>query len=567
MGTEQPSAADAGSFARRSWAISSNSLILLVALWMLLTMNATFWHAVWQGVGGWSNTNRWFLVSLPLLVMAWLFGLLSLLSWGRTTRPVLALMLLLSAAASYFMASYGILIDYGMLANVLQTDPAEAADLLTWRLAGWMLLLGGLPIVLLYRVQLLQHGWRRELANKLGAMAVALVCIGGIAASNYQSYSSLVRNHREIRLMLVPSNVLAATHSYFKRKFAGPHKLQVVGEDAYRLLHGGKPKVMLLVVGETARAANFSLNGYARDTNPELQSRGVLNFSQASSCGTATATSVPCMFQDLGRSKYRDSYADSRENLLDVLQRAGITVLWRDNNSGCKEACARVRYEDVSRLDLSGLCAGGECHDAVLLNGLQAYLDGLENDAVIVLHMKGSHGPAYYKRYPPAFEKFTPVCHDSQLDRCSQESIINAYDNTLLYTDHVLGEAIDLLQRNGERLDTALLYLSDHGESLGENGIYLHGLPYALAPQEQTRIPMVLWLSRGMQVRQDIATDCLEAKLEQPASQDNLFHSVLGLMDVHTKAYQAPLDLFRSCRPGPDGQYAQHVMQPVKAAN
>lgn len=553
--------------ARWTFSVSRNTLTLLVALWLMLTVNATFWSTVWQGVGGWSNGNTWFLFSLPLVVLCWLFGLLSLLSWGRTTKVILAVFLLISASASYFMSTYGIVVDYTMLTNVLQTDPAEAADLLTSRLVGWMLLFGVLPVVVLSRARLLQRGWKRELWGKLGGIALALVCIGAIVGTSFQSYSSLVRNNREIRLMLVPSNVVAATHSYLKRKLRAPEKLEIVGKDAYRLLPGGKPKVTVLVVGETARAANFSLNGYSRDTNPELAERGVLNFTNASSCGTATATSVPCMFQDLGRRNFQDAHADSREGLLDVLQRAGISVLWRDNNSGCKGACARVQYEDVSHVDLSLLCQSGECYDEILLKGLQAYLDGLDRDAVIVLHMKGSHGPAYYKRYPPAFEKFTPVCHDSQLDRCSQESIINAYDNTLLYTDHVLGEAIDILQRNGERLDTALLYLSDHGESLGENGIYLHGLPYAMAPQEQTHIPMVLWLSRGMQVRQDIATDCLEAKLEQPASQDNLFHSVLGLMDVHTKAYQAPLDLFRSCRPGPDGQYAQHVMQPVKAAN
>ncbi|MBF7730214.1 phosphoethanolamine--lipid A transferase [Pseudomonas sp. N040] len=535
---------------------------MLVALWLMLTMNATFWSTVWQGVDGWSNGNTWFLVSLPLVVFFWLFGLLSLLCWGRATKVMLAAFLLISAAGSYFMSSYGVVIDYSMLTNLLQTDPAEVADLLTWRLVGWMALLGVLPVVVLSRARLLQRGWKRELWGKLGGIALALVCIGTMVGSSYQSYSSLVRNNREIRLMLVPSNLVAAAHGYLKRNLSGPHKLQAVGADAYRLLPGGKPKVTVLVVGETARAANFSLNGYARDTNPELAQRGVMNFTNASSCGTATATSVPCMFQDVGRENYQDSYADSREDLLDVLQRAGIAVLWRDNNSGCKGACSRVQYEDVSHIDQQALCADGECHDGVLLKGLQAYLDGIDRDAVIVLHMKGSHGPAYYKRYPSAFEKFTPVCRSSQLDQCSRESIINAYDNTLTYTDHVLAQTIDLLQHNAGRLDTAMLYLSDHGESLGENGIYLHGLPYAMAPQEQTHIPMLLWLSKGMEKRQDISVSCLDGKLDQAASQDNLFHSVLGLMDVHTKAYQPALDLFRSCRPEPEGVYAQHSLQP-----
>jgi lipid A ethanolaminephosphotransferase len=318
---------------------------------------------------------------------------------------------------------------------------------------------------------------------------------------------------------------------------------------------------MVVVVGETARAANFSLNGYARETNPELAARGVINFEQASSCGTATAVSVPCMFQNVGRDGYKDSMANSREGLLDVLQRAGVGVLWRDNNSGCKGACVREPYEDVSHIEVDAMCDPGECHDEVLLNGLQAYLDSLNHDAVIVLHMKGSHGPAYYKRYPAAFEKFTPVCKSNQLDRCQQAEIVNAYDNSLLYTDHVLAKTIDLLQHNSQRLDTGMLYLSDHGESLGENGIYLHGLPYAMAPSEQTHIPMLMWMSSGLEKRQGIAASCLEAKGKQPVSQDNLFHSVLGLMDVHTEAYHADLDLFRSCRPPTDGKYAKHLLQ------
>ena len=554
--SQQPAVAPA----RWSYTLSRNSLTLVVALWLLLTMNSHFWHTVWDGVGGWSNSNTWFLISLPIFVLCWLFGLLSLLSWGRATKAVLGLILLVSAAASYFIYSYGIVIDSSMLVNIVQTDPAEAGELLSWRLLGWMLLLGVLPVLLLSRVRVQSRGWKRELGAKLVGIAMALLCIGAIAATSYQSYASLLRNHREIRLMLVPSNVVAAAHSYLKHAFTAPLQFEVVGKDAYRLLPGGRPKVTVVVIGETARAANFSLNGYARETNPELAERGVINFAQASACGTATAVSVPCMFQNVGKANYQDSMANSREGLLDVLQRAGVNVLWRDNNSGCKGVCDRVPYEDVSHLEVPALCGTGECFDEVLLHGLQAYLDGLNHDAVIVLHMKGSHGPAYYKRYPQAFEKFTPVCQSNELDRCQQASIVNAYDNTLVYTDHVLGQLIDLLQHNGQRLDTAMLYISDHGESLGESGIYLHGLPYAIAPSEQTHVPMLMWVSNGMQKRQGIAATCLEGKGRAPASQDNLFHSVLGLMDVHTKAYSADLDLFRSCRPPAEGTYASHLL-------
>jgi lipid A ethanolaminephosphotransferase len=141
------------------------------------------------------------------------------------------------------------------------------------------------------------------------------------------------------------------------------------------------------------------------------------------------------------------------------------------------------------------------------------------------------------------------VCKEVQLDRCDTASIVNAYDNSLLYTDHVLAATIDLLRNNAARLDTAMLYLSDHGESLGEHGLYLHGLPYAMAPSEQTHIPMVLWFSEGMQRNSGISADCLRQQASQEVSQDNLFHSMIGLMGVRTSVYQPQLDIFRACMP------------------
>lgn len=538
----------------RAWTITTSRTVLtmVVALWLTVFANFTFWRTVWDGVGGWSNGSPLFLLSLPLLVWLWLFGLLSLLAWSRATKVILGILLLVSASASYFISSYGIVIDSGMLTNVMQTDNKEALELLSWRMAGWLAVFGVLPALLLSRVRLVAGTWKRELAYKLGSVACALAGIGAIAFSLYQPYSSLLRNHREVRLMLTPSNVIGAIHGYASQELKTPVKLQVVGADAHRVVPAGgngKHKVTVLLVGETARAANFSLNGYGRVTNPQLATQDVISFTDVTSCGTATAVSVPCMFLDVGHDGYKDAYAKSREGLLDVLQRAGVAVLWRDNNSGCKGACDRVPNEDVAHLQIPDVCRPDECYDEVLLSGLQDYLDKLDRDAVVVLHMKGSHGPSYYKRYPQAFAEFAPVCSDNQLDRCAPETIVNAYDNTLLYTDHVLNQTIELLKRNAARLDTAMLYMSDHGESLGENGIFLHGLPYSMAPSEQTHIPMVLWLSEGLQQREHMQSSCLAQQRDAALSHDNLFHSLIGLMDVRTSAYRPELDLFRQCRP------------------
>lgn len=531
-------------------ALSRPTLTLVTSLWLVAMGNFPFWRAVWEGTGGLRTDNALFLLTLPLVVLTWVYLLLSLLTWGRATKAMLGTILLISAVVSYFATSYGIVLDHSMIANVMQTHTAEAKELVSWRLLGWLLLFGVLPALIIARVRVVDGPWTRELSVKALGMAAAGACLAIVLLLQYQSYASLLRNHRELRFMLVPHNIVTAAYGNLRRHFAASIVLEIVGVDATRAAaaaHGDKPMLTVLVVGESARAANFSLNGYSRPTNPELARQDVLSFSDVSACGTSTAVSLPCMFQDVGRAGYKDSLALRREGLLDVLQRTGIAVLWRDNNSGCKGVCDRVPYESVANLRVPGLCRDGECHDEILLHGLQAHVDKLKGDAVIVLHMHGSHGPAYYKRYPPAFEVFTPVCDTIQLDRCPRESIVNSYDNTLRYTDHVLSQAIDLLRNNAPRFDTALLYVSDHGESLGENGLYLHGIPYALAPREQIQIPMLLWLSEGLRERRGIDTSCLEAHQREPLSHDQLFHSVLGLSKVRTAIYRPERDLFRPC--------------------
>jgi lipid A ethanolaminephosphotransferase len=529
------------------------ALALLAALWLVGLGNFPFWRTLWQATGGAREGNLLFLLSLPLTVLACTFLLLSLLAWGRATKPVLCAALLASAAVGYFMWTYGVLLDAEMIASFAQTHAAEALELSSWRLWAWVAAFGVIPAVVIARVPVAALPWKRELATQVLGIAVAAACLTAVLLAHNQHYTSLLRNHRELRLLLVPANIAGAARGYAKQRLAPSARapLQVAGADAVRstpAAHGSKLTLTVLVVGETARAANFSLNGYPRPTNPELARQDVLSFFDVSSCGTSTAVSLPCMFTDVGRAGFDGAQASRREGLLDVLQRAGIAVRWRDNNSGCKGVCDRAPHEDMSSLQVPDLCRGGECYDEILLHGLQAHLDGLDRDTVIVLHMKGSHGPAYFRRYPPGFEYFTPACNTVDLDRCSRQDIVNAYDNTLRYTDHVLSRTIELLRSNASRFDTAMLYVSDHGESLGENGLYLHGIPYALAPREQTHVPMLLWLSEGLRQRLHIEMDCLNARRREPLSHDHVFHSVLGLSNVRTALYRRERDLFRGCK-------------------
>lgn len=520
------------------------TLNLLVSLALLGTANSAFWGTVLE-----SRLAPGAIAAVAVLALIIVNLLLTAATWGRLAKPALQLLLLACALVTWFMTRYGVVFDRDMIANVVETDLREAGELLlNGGLIAWMLVFGVLPCLALQRVRLVRGGCKARSVEFVTVLLASALALGAIAATSYQPLAALVRNHRELRFQLVPLNFIAATYRYASRVLHQPGALQPVGVDARRAMPAGptgRRRVTFLVVGETARAANFSLLGYARDTNPEMSRHDPIVLRDVQACGTATATSVPCMFQDVGRTGYRASMAKERENLLDVLQRAGIEVLWRENNGGCKHVCDRVEHEDLAHVRDAQLCPDGQCRDEILLRGLQGRLDRVTGDALIVLHMLGSHGPAYHKRYPARFEVFGPACTTGELQRCSVEEIVNAYDNTIRYTDHVLSELVALLQRNASAIDATLLYVSDHGESLGEHGLFLHGLPYAIAPAEQTHVPMLVWLSSGM--RRHVDMDCLRKQSGRAYSHDNLFHSVLGLMHVQTAVYRRERDLFSSC--------------------
>ncbi|QHD00107.1 phosphoethanolamine transferase [Pseudomonas sp. S04] len=525
---------------------------LIASAFLLAGYNAVLWQHLFditasdvRGIG--------MRVAFGVMILCAFNLILTLLAFRPVFKPVLTLMFMASAGVAYFMSQYGVLVDAGMLRNFAETNASEVRDLLSIKLLAYNLLLGVLPSFILWKTPISYRRWHRELLSKVLVAGASAVVIGGVALVNYQGLSSLFRNHHELRLMVVPSNYIGASIGYLREQVKSAQQPFVkLGEDAQRnptwQTHGRK-SLTVLVVGESARAENFGILGYGRDTTPKLdQEAGLIAFTDVHSCGTETAVSVPCMFSNMGRKDYDASKAKNEEGLLDVLKHAGLDVIWRDNQSGCKGTCDRVTLEDVSNFKDPVLCANSECRDEILLQGLQHFIDTLDKDTVLVLHQMGSHGPEYFKRYPKEYERFTPVCESNALNNCSRESIVNGYDNTLVYTDHVLSTLIDLLRNNQEKVDTAMLYLSDHGESLGEYNLYLHGTPYMLAPDQQKHVAMLAWFSDSYQKAFSVDTHCLQLSREKPLSQDNLFHSMLGLLEVNSKVYNPDLDLFAGCR-------------------
>jgi lipid A ethanolaminephosphotransferase len=499
-----------------------------------------------------AHGGGWLALTLGGLLTAALFALLSLASWRRVLKPAILFLLFATALGAHFMWTYRIVIDSAMATNTFQTDWREVQALLTPRLALVVLLGAGLPSWLVWRAEVDHRPWKKQALRNVAGAGMAILLFVAMLLLSFQSLASTMRNHKELRYLLNPLNSLYAAGA---AAFGGPKMkpgLAPVGRDARVAgTPGAPPRLLVLVLGETGRSGNFGINGYARDTTPELAKAQVASFRNAWACGTSTAASVPCMFSPLGRDGFLSRNQDS-ENLMDVLRHAGLAVLWIDNQpGGCKGVCDRVPTVNTSGLKDPRLCAGGECRDEILVQGLDERLAALPAEqrtrgVVLVMHQMGSHGPAYAERTPPAFKRFLPECTSSHLPDCDGEQLRNAYDNTIAYTDHVLGETIAWLRKRSD-YRTALLYVADHGESLGENNLYLHGMPYAIAPDVQKHVPWITWLSPAFEQASGVAMQCLRSRADARITHDHLFHSVLGLMQVNTSAYSRALDAYAGC--------------------
>lgn len=514
-------------------------LVILASMFWVLFGNLAFFRNV-TDVYALSLGNLAFIASLALVLASIVTLILNLVTFKYTTKPILILLFLLSSFASYFMDSYNVIIDPTMLQNIVQTNLGEASDLFSLKLLFYVLLLGVLPSVLVYKVTLKNASLKNEITSKLKVMSVALLVMAVMIFSFSKFYTSFFREHKPLRYYTNPIYYLYSVGDYINSRFnSGRVVVKAIGTDARVKVGDTDRELIVLVVGEAARADRFSLNGYTRETNPLLQKEDVINFSNMTSCGTSTAVSVPCMFSNLGREGYSDKKARSTENLLDVLRHAGIHVLWRDNNSDAKGVASNVQYEDFKSAKSNPVC-DIECRDEGMLSGLQDYIAKQKTgDIFIVLHQMGNHGPAYYKRYPAAFERFKPVCKSNQLENCTREEISNAYDNAILYTDYFLSKVIALLKRNTQDFEAGMIYMSDHGESLGENNLYLHGLPHMMAPDTQKHVGAMMWLGEGFKLDKK----ALRINSAKPYSHDNLFHTVLGLFEVESLVYDKKKDI------------------------
>lgn len=529
--------------------LHSIAFITIISVYFTFMLNIKFWLFCWSNMEINSFSMIVFAFSLPFLIFISLFWFFSLIVLPRIGKPLIILFLLLSAASDYALQNLGIVINAEMIRNFVETNSREAADLVTLPAICYVLILGGIPAFLVSQTTIVFSSLKKELKQRLVCFLIGLLSVGLLASMSYKEFVSFGRNNRMMRYYVNTFNYIYAVGRYYKRSLNAKREFVILDNAPQRRTDKmEKPRVVVLIVGETARANNFSLYGYERETNPMLsQNSEIITFKNVTSCGTSTAVSLPCLFSHLSRKYFDVTTAFYTQNLLDIIKASGYDVFWKDNDDGCKKVCNRVTYTDVRKGNKQPYCFGNYCQDDILLDGLSEQIDNITNDTVIVLHTMGSHGPTYFKRYPNKFKQFTPSCDTADLQKCTQEEIVNTYDNTIIYTDYLIDSVINIL-RDKHNIQSGMLYISDHGESLGENNIYLHGLPYAIAPKEQKKIPMILWISPEMQTTLEINKTCLKQEADNGIfSHDNYFHSVLHLLSIKTEVYDSKLDIFDKC--------------------
>ena len=516
---------------------AQNRNIILVALFIMITGNFALCRRLLE-IYPLNAANFTFLLSLFSFFAITTTMFFLAICHGKWARWLLALFVFVAAQAAYYMDQFGVIVDTEMIDTMLQTNAREFAGLISTNLVMRTLLLGILPAWLIIKYWPAVLDFKIELKSKGKLLLILFILMIAVVAPFTAGYASFIREHKITRMYANPTFFSYSIVKYIALVTASKDipAFTKTATDTVKLSQPNqKNTLMIMVVGETARADRFSLNGYDRETNPLLKQQDIVSFSNVASCGTSTSISVPCMFSVLTRKEFNKEKALYMENALDVLARNGVEVLWRDNNSDSKGVATRLKYENFQSPTLNKSCEE-ECRDIGMLGGLDKFIASKKDkDILIVLHMMGNHGPEYYRRYPKAFERFTPICKSSDLRVCSQAEIDNAYDNAILYTDYFLSNVIEFLKKYDDNYETAMLYVSDHGESLGEHGFYLHAAPYAIAPKEQTHVPAVLWLGKNM----GYSMSQVKAYQDYSLSHDDLYCMLLVGYKLETQTCKA----------------------------
>ena len=501
--------------------IKASYFALLFSFINLVLYHYPFFKFVFGNINVKSLNGILLLISLiiaAILANAFFFYLVLFLL-RKVGKWLMALFFIINAIAVYFVNTYGVIIDETMIGNVLNTNYEESSSFFSFGLVLYVILIGIIPSILLFKIKFVRVKPKKFLIH----IFLTLIVLVFIAFANASNWLWIDKNSKTLGGLAMPWSYAVNISLFYKHKSEKNEK-EILLPNA--TIKNTEKSVFVLVIGESARSENFSLYGYKKETNPLLSKIENVHHYNAQSCATYTTAGLKCILE------HKDT-GDLYEILPNYLFRNDVEVIWRSTNWG--EPPVHVKNFD-NKEALRENCEGESCEfDEILLKGLTEQVLASKKDKIlVVLHTSTSHGPTYFKKYPAQFEKFSPVCKSVELANCTQEELINAYDNTIVYTDYILATLIDDL-KHLEGYNSSMIFISDHGESLGENNLYMHGIPASIAPKEQLDIPFIVWLS----------DDSRKLKDSQEYSQHNIFHSVLDFLAVDSPIYDSNMSIFK----------------------
>ncbi len=505
--------------------ISLFAFSCVVSIGTLLLYNIPFFRYVADNTNEDAGGKMLLLASLLviMLVLNFMMTYLVMFVLRAVGRGLLAVLSVINATAVYFIYTYNVIIDATTIENVFNTRYSEASGFFSWSLWLFILACGVVP-ALFCLLQPVVRGKARRLGLVCGGSLAVVLAVGAL---NIGQTLWISQHDTELGGLLQPWSYLVNTGRVMS--FSQDEQAVEIKLPDGKITDREKT-VVVLVIGESARKANFQLYGYARDTNPLLSKRAGLKVYQATSCATYTTAGTKAILEP------QDS-GDLYELLPNYAYRTGVDVSWRTSNWG--EPPIHVP-EYLTNEELGEQYPGENVYyDAILQKGLRQRIESSQKDKVlIVLHTSTSHGPKYANKYPKEFEVYRPVAQNVEEGEKNVGRLVNAYDNTIRYTDYLLDSLITTLRSMSE-WHSAMIFISDHGESLGENKMFMHGLPMKLAPKVQYEIPFLVWVSDGF--RDYKPEQDLPAVLEQ----HYIFHSVLNLLSIQSPAYNAAYDIFK----------------------
>ena len=495
--------------------------VLLMSFLIFLFFHLPFYSFVFNNVDYKSFNGIVLIVSLVILMLVLnAFVLYLLFSLSRHVGKVLLILFfIVSSIAVYFVNTYSVIIDESMIGNILNTNYEESSSFFSFKVILYVIFLGIIPSIYIAKVKITKVPLKEFSITS----SLTLVFIAVLVFVNASNWLWIDKNSKRLGGLAMPWSYSVNTPLFYIHKFKKNEK-EILLPNA--VIKDNEKSVVVLVIGESARRQNFSLYGYKKNTNPLLsKTENVFHFN-ANSCATYTTAGVKCILEH----KNSD---DLYEILPNYLYRNNVEVIWRTTNWG--EPPVHIKnYQNKEALKAD--CKGVECdYDEVLLRGLKEQIQASKkNKILIVLHTSTSHGPTYSKKYPPQFETFKPVCNSVELGKCSQNELLNAYDNTIVYTDYILHSVIEDLKELKEYKST-MIFVSDHGESLGEKNLYMHGVPISIAPKEQYEIPFIVWVSDHSK----------QLKPNETLTQNHVFHSVLKFLNVESPVYDEKMNIFK----------------------